>query len=89
MYFCYSVIILTKGVYGSWVIWKGGKNFLGTPKVKVKSAVGAGDSFTGAFIGALLNGASIQEAHRVAVNVSAYVCTQEGAMPPIPEEIKL
>ena len=84
-----SMIILTKGIYGSWVIWKEGKSFLGTPKVKVKSAVGAGDSFTGAFIGSILNGASIQEAHRIAVNVSAYICTQEGAMPPIPEEIKI
>ena len=81
------MIILTKGIYGSWVIWKDGKSFLSTPKVKVKSA--AGDSFTGAFIGTLLNGASIQEAHRVAVNVAAYVCTQEVAMPSIPEEIKL
>lgn len=89
MYFCYSVIILTKGIYGSWVIWKEGKSFLGTPTVKVKSAVCAGDSFTGAFVGSILNGASIQEAHRVAVNVSAYVCTQEGAMPLLPEEIKL
>ena len=83
-----QMIILTKGVHGSWVLWKGGKSFQGTPKVKVKSAVGAGDSFTGAFIGSLLNGKSIEEAHQVAVKVSAYVCTQKGAMPMIPEEIK-
>ncbi len=61
-----QMIIQTKGVHGSWVLWKGGKSFQGTPKVKVKSAVGAGDSFTGAFIGSLLNGKSIEEAHRVA-----------------------
>lgn len=81
-----QMIILTKGVHGSWVLWKGGKSFQGTPKVKVKSAVGAGDSFTGAFIGSLLNGKSIEEAHQVAVKLSAYVCTREGAMPVIPEE---
>ena len=83
-----KILILTKGVHGSRVLWKGGESFQGTPKVKVKSAVGAGDSFTGAFIGSILNGKSIEEAHRVAVKVSAYVCTREGAMPIIPEEIK-
>ena len=83
------MIILTKGIHGSWVLWKGGKSYQGTPKVKVKSAVGAGDAFTGAFIGSYLNGATIQEAHEMAVKVSAYVCTQKGAMPPVPEDIKL
>ena len=83
------MIILTKGIHGSWVLWKDGKSYQGTPKVKVKSAVGAGDAFTGAFIGSYLNGATIQEAHEMAVKVSAYVCTQKGAMPPVPEDIKL
>ena len=77
------LLILTKGVHGSWVLWKGGKSFLGTPKVRVVSAVGAGDAFTGAFIGSYLNGASIQEAHGTAVRVSAFVCTRKGAMPEI------
>ena len=66
---------------------KGGHSFQGTPKVKVVSAVGAGDSFTGAFIGSYLNGASMPDAHALAVRVSAYVCTQKGAMPVIPEEL--
>lgn len=83
-----KMIILTKGIYGSWVLWKDGRSHKGTPEVKVKSAVGAGDAFTGAFIGSYLNGASIPEAHDVAVRVSAYVCTQKGAMPVIPEIIK-
>lgn len=77
------MIILTKGVHGSWVLWKGGKSYQGTPKVRVVSAVGAGDAFTGAFIGSYLNGASIQEAHDVAVRVSAFVCTKKGAMPSV------
>ena len=82
------MIILTKGVHGSWVLWKGGKSYQGTPKVRVVSAVGAGDAFTGAFIGSYLNGASIEEAHEVAVRVSAYVCTKKGAMPEITELFK-
>lgn len=81
------MVILTKGVHGSWVLWKGGRSFQGTPKVKVRSAVGAGDAFTGAFVGSYLNGATIAKAHEMAVRVSAYVCTQKGAMPAFPEEI--
>lgn len=41
----------------------------------------------GAFIGSYLNGASIPQAHALAVQVSAYVCTQKGAMPVIPEDL--
>lgn len=76
-----KMVILTKGTNGSWVLWKGGHSCQGTPQVKVVSAVGAGDAFTGAFIGHYLNGASVQEAHLAAVQHAAYVCTQKGAMP--------
>lgn len=55
--------------------------------ITIVSAVGAGDSFTGAFIGAYLSGASIPQAHALAVQVSAYVCTQKGAMPVVPEDL--
>ena len=81
------MIILTKGTDGSWVLWKDGRSFQGTPKVKVRSAVGAGDAFTGAFVGSLLNGDSIREAHRKAARVAAFVCTRDGAMPEVPEEL--
>ena len=49
--------------------------------------VGAGDAFTGAFCAALLQGMPIGRAHERAVRVSAYVCTQSGAMPPLPPEL--
>ena len=58
-----------------------------TPKVQVVDTVGAGDSFTAAFVAQTLLGKSMQEAHETAVRVSAYVCTQEGAMPILPKEI--
>lgn len=38
-----KVIILTKGTDGSCVLSRDCKSILGTPKVKVASAVGAGD----------------------------------------------
>lgn len=79
------ILIVTMGVEGSEIYWEEGRSYLETPSVKVKSTVGAGDAFTGAFVGSLLKGASIHEAHGIAVYVAAYVCTREGAMPPIPE----
>jgi len=55
--------------------------------VEVADTVGAGDSFTAAFVASLLKGKSIQEAHETAVQVSAYVCTQHGAMPVLPKSL--
>ncbi|WP_304632461.1 PfkB family carbohydrate kinase, partial [uncultured Muribaculum sp.] len=49
--------------------------------------VGAGDSFTAAFIANILKGKSVIEAHKKAVDTSAYVCTQQGAMPVLPSYI--
>lgn len=83
-----KMLILTCGVNGSYVFGQDSMSFLDTPKVEVADTVGAGDSFTAAFVAAILRGRPICEAHRLAVEVSAYVCTQNGAMPPLPEEMK-
>ena len=83
-----DILVLTCGVNGSYVFSRGDMSYLETPKVTVADTVGAGDSFTGAFVSSLLSGKSVPEAHRTAVNVSAFVCTQNGAMPIVPEELK-
>ena len=83
-----DMLVLTCGVNGSYVFSKGAMSYLETPKVEVADTVGAGDSFTGSFVASILAGKPIAEAHRIGVNVSAYVCTQNGAMPVIPEELK-
>ena len=80
------LLILTCGTNGSYVITKDACSFVETPKVEVADTVGAGDSFTGAFIAKLLQGADITQAHEIAVKVSAFVCTQSGAMPILPKE---
>lgn len=80
-----EMLILTCGVNGSYVFTPGNVSFVETPKVEVADTVGAGDSFTAAFISALLMKKSVREAHQLAVNVSAFVCTQNGAMPKLPE----
>lgn len=83
-----DMLVLTCGTNGSYVFNPGQMSFQETPKVQVADTVGAGDSFTGSFVGSILNGKSIPDAHQTAVEVSAYVCTQNGAMPEIPQRLK-
>ena len=83
-----KMLILTCGTDGSYVFTPGKISFQPTPKVVVADTVGAGDSFTGSFTAAILAGKPVEEAHKLAVEVSAFVCTQSGAMPVLPEEIK-
>ena len=82
-----KMLILTCGVNGSYVFTPGEVSFLPTPTVEVADTVGAGDSFTAAFISSILKGKSVKEAHDKAVRTYAYVCTQKGAMPILPPEI--
>lgn len=82
-----KMLILTCGINGSYVFTPGNVSFQPTPKVEVADTVGAGDSFTAAFISSILKGKSVQEAHSRAVRTSAYVCTKKGAMPILPAEL--
>jgi len=83
-----DMLVLTCGTNGSYVFTPGQMSFQETPKVEVADTVGAGDSFTGSFCAAILQGKSVAEAHKRAVQVSAFVCTQNGAMPTLPPALK-
>ncbi len=82
-----DILVLTCGVNGSYVFTPGSMSFYETPKVEVADTVGAGDSFTGTFCACILKGKSVADAHRIAVDASAFVCTQKGAMPKLPDTI--
>lgn len=81
-----KMLILTCGINGSYVFTLGNVSFQPTPKVEVADTVGAGDSFTAAFISSVLKGKSVLEAHSLAVRTSAFVCTEKGAMPTLPTQ---
>lgn len=82
-----KMLILTCGINGSYVFTPGNVSFYPTPMVEVADTLGAGDSFTAAFIASLLKGKSVVEAHSLAVHTSAYVCTKNGAMPILPPQL--
>ena len=83
-----KLVVLTCGVAGSYVVAADKVLFHETPVVDVVDTVGAGDSFTAAFCAALLKGRDLEAAHDAAVRVSAFVCTRDGAMPELPDELK-
>lgn len=80
-----NIIILTKGTDGSFVFTSKETSYQLTPKVHVADTVGAGDSFTAAFVASYIHNQCLTSAHQLAVEVSAYVCTQHGAMPKLPD----
>lgn len=82
-----KIVILTCGAEGSFVFTADSESFISTPKVKVADTVGAGDSFTAAFVASLIKGLTIEQAHRIAVETSAFVCTRFGAMPELPASL--
>jgi fructokinase len=74
-------LALTKGEKGSYLFHKDEISYLPTPKIVVQDTIGAGDSFTSVMVMGILNKQPLQEIHRKAVEISAFVCTQKGATP--------
>ena len=80
-------LVLTAGAEYSTIFSEEEVSTIPTPKVQVVDTVGAGDSFSGAFISSILTGKPLREAHEKAVKVAAYVCTQSGAWPAYPKDL--
>lgn len=79
-------LVLTAGCAFSSIYTTNEVSTIPTPRVEVADTVGAGDSFSGAFVYSVLTGKSLREAHQTAVETAAFVCTQEGAWPPYPNK---
>lgn len=76
-----KLVAYTCGTNGSYLYSKEEKSFLKTPVVKVKDTIGAGDAFTAALMVSLLNDNTLSRCHALAVDISAFVCEKDGAMP--------
>lgn len=77
-------VALTLGSRGSWVWLEGDWDFQPPIEVEAIDTVGAGDAFSAALVMGLLEGISLDRLHRRAARIAAYVCTQRGAVPPLP-----
>lgn len=59
----------------------------GGVETTVVDTVGAGDSFTATLVWEMLQGHSLETANRAACRVAAFVCSQNGATPEIPNDV--
>ena len=76
-----QLVILTKGPRGSEVVTAQEVIPQAAGEAVVVDTVGAGDSFTAAFVVAYLRGEGLAAAQRLASDTAAYVCSRKGAMP--------
>lgn len=81
-------LALTCGSDGSILIRDGQLDRQGGVPTEVVDTVGAGDAFTASMTLGLLAGKPLDEINRRAARVAAYVCSQGGATPPIPDDLR-
>lgn len=84
-----ALVALTRGSSGSLLFADGAwSDHPGVP-VEVHDTVGAGDAFTAALVVGRLAGRPLDEINRHASEVAAYVCSQPGGSPALPDALKL
>jgi fructokinase len=82
-----KLLAYTCGANGSYLYSNDDKSYIKTHEVDVKDTIGAGDSFTAALMVSLLRGYKLSECHTLAVDISAFVCENNGAMPEYSKEL--
>jgi fructokinase len=98
-----AVVVVTHGAGGPWAVARSGTVETGTPDVDVVDTVGAGDSFSAALIGALVDRGlagsgwrerlrdigrvQLQEILEYATRAAAITVSRSGANPPSREEL--
>lgn len=83
-----ELVALTKGKDGSRLFGRAEDSKLSGTCLDVVDSVGAGDAFTAALVAGLLRELPLRTVHRHADLLASYVCTQHGAMPVLPGELK-
>jgi fructokinase len=82
------LVALTRGPRGSILVADEDEDECTAPPTTVVDTVGAGDSFTAALVSGFLRGLSLKVINRHANAVAAFVCSQKGATPKLPEHLR-
>ena len=82
------LIALTRGPRGSLLIAGSDEDDCPAPPSKVVDTVGAGDAFTATLVFDFLHGLPLHLINRHANAVASFVCSQNGATPPLPAELR-
>jgi fructokinase len=82
-----KLIALTRGEKGSVLAARDEWSEQLAAPTKVVDTIGAGDAFTAVLAMGMLRGAPLDAINRHACRLAAYVCSQPGATPPVPNEL--
>jgi fructokinase len=80
------LICITRGEKGNLLISATEEQDHPGYRVRVRDAVGAGDAFTAGLVNQYLHGVPLAEANDFANRMGAWVASNSGAMPPVPDE---
>lgn len=84
-----KAIALTKGKKGSRFISKYEDSEISIKPIQVADSVGAGDAFTAGIVWGMLNNLPFEKTHEIAGMLASYLCSQKGATPNLPKELKV
>lgn len=84
-----QMAILSRGGSGSLLLTPKSSSDHPGVVTHIKDTIGAGDSFTAAVTIGFLQGLPLNEINENANRIAAYVCSQRGGMPPMPEFLKV
>ncbi len=82
------LVAVTRGKRGGLLVCGGKISEVESQPVTVQDTVGAGDAFTAAITIGMLKGVDLDSINRSACRIAEYVCTQPGATPAIPLELR-
>ncbi len=86
--FDFRLVALTRAEKGSLLHQSGNWSDLPGRKMEIVDTVGAGDAFTAALVMGLLNQFDLEDIHRIAEDVASFVCSQQGATPVLPANLR-
>jgi fructokinase len=82
-----KLAVLTCGPKGALMLTREDSSFVASPETNAVDTVGAGDAFAAAAVMGFLKGRPLEEINKHANEVAAFVCTQHGAVPVLPEAL--
>jgi len=82
-----KLVALTQGPAGALMVTPEESSFAAPSVTDVINTVGAGDAFTASMIMGFLNNKPLDQINQEANKLAAYVCTQHGAVPALPESL--
>lgn len=82
------LVALTRGERGSLLYQRGNWSDRPGQKLDIVDTIGAGDAFTAALVMGLLNQFNLEDIHQIAADVATFVCSQPGATPIFPADLR-